>query len=128
MEESKNNKLIVAKETVFDKIIGFFKKIFSKKNKEEVNNNPNIIDDTKEKGSRNTTFSEGIKVKQNNENEDRLTNLQKLIAEDMITEDELPEEDIKELHKLYDSQILELKRSIDEYREKILKIRMNISE
>ena len=41
---------------------------------------------------------------------------------------EKPEEDVKALHELYNKQILDLKRSIDEYKEKILKLRMNINE
>ena len=54
--------------------------------------------------------------------------MQSLLAEEVIAEEELPDDDIKALHELYNKQILQLKREIDEYRQKTLKLRMNKQE
>ena len=118
MEKNNSNELTVIKENVIDKIKNFFKRLFSKKKEEKIE----TLESKKE-----NDFINNIKIEEDTE-EKRLLKLQSLIAEDVITEEELPEEDVKALHKLYDKQILDLKKEIDEYREKILKLRMNINE
>ncbi len=115
-----NKELIVVKTTVFDKIKKFFKKLFFKK--EEIYE---AVDENQNK--KENDFINRVKIEEDVEKQ-RLLKLQELIAEDIIKEEELPDDDVKALHKLYDNQILELKKSIDEYREKILKIRMSINE
>ena len=125
MDKNNTKELTVVKENIFDKIKNFFKKLFSKqepKEAQEIFTDENIKNVEKE-----NSFINRVKIEEDNE-EKRLLKLQSLIAEEIITEDELPEEDVKALHLLYDKQILELKRSIDEYKEKILKLRMNIKE
>lgn len=116
MDKKDINELTVIKESIFCKIKKLFKNLFSKEHKEL-----NITEVKKE-----NNFLSRLKIEEDNE-EKRLLKLQSLIAEDVITEDELPKEDVIELHKLYDKQILDLKKEIDEYREKILKLRMNIN-
>lgn len=115
--EKKVGELTIVKEGFFDKIKRIFKKLFSKK--EELKN---VEEEKKE-----NDFLSRIKIEGDNE-EKRLNKLQSLIEEEVITEEELPEDDVKALHQLYDSQILQLKKQIDEYRQKILKLRMNIKE
>ena len=115
--ERSNKELAVVKESFFDKIKRIFKKIFSKK--EEIVEVP--------KTKKENDFLSRVKIEEDNE-EKRLLKLQSLIEEEVITEEELPEDDIKALHELYDSQILQLKKEIDDYRQKILKLRMNIKE
>lgn len=115
--EKSNKELTVVKESFFDKVRKFFKKLFSKK--EEV---VEITENQKE-----NDFLSRVKIEEDNE-EKRLLKLQSLIEEEVITEEELPEDDEKELHKLYDKQIFDLKKEIDVYRQKILKLRMNINE
>lgn len=119
MDKNNSNELTVVKENIIDKIKNFFKKLFSKKEEEK---QVEIVQTKKE-----NDFINSVKIEEDNE-EKRLLKLQSLIAEDVITEEELPEEDVEALHKLYDKQILDLKKQIDEYREKILKLRMNINE
>lgn len=118
MDKNNTKELTVVKLSIIDRIKNIFKKLFSKKEIEVVE---------KEEKQKENTFINSIKIEENDE-EKRLLKLQSLIAEEVITEEELPTEDVKALHELYDKQILELKRSIDDYREKILKLRMNISE
>lgn len=115
--EKSNKELTVVKVSFFDKVRKFFKKLFSKK--EEV---VEITENQKE-----NDFLSRVKIEEDNE-EKRLLKLQSLIEEEVITEEELPEDDEKELHKLYDKQIFDLKKEIDVYRQKILKLRMNINE
>ena len=119
MDKNNSNELTVVKENILDKIKNFFKKLFSKKEEEKIEETVNV--------KKENDFINSVKIEEDNE-EKRLLKLQSLIAEDVINEDELPEEDVKALHKLYDKQILDLKKQIDEYREKILKLRMNINE
>ncbi len=120
MDNNNTKELAVVRLNIIDRIKNIFKKLFSKKEKETE------IVEIKEKQKENT-FINSIKIEEDDE-EKRLLKLQTLISEDIISEEELPAEDIKALHQLYDKQILELKKSIDDYREKILKLRMNISE
>lgn len=120
MNKNNTKELTVVRSSIIDRIKNIFKKLFSKKEKE-------IETIEKEEKQKENTFINSIKIEENDE-EKRLLKLQTLIAEDVITEEELPEEDVKLLHKLYDSQILQLKKEIDDYRERILKLRMNISE
>ncbi len=115
--EKSNKELTVVKESFFDKVRKFFKKLFSKK--EEV---VEITENQKE-----NDFLSRVKIEEDNE-EKRLLKLQSLLAEEVITEEELPDDDIKALHELYNKQILQLKREIDEYRQKTLKLRMNKQE
>ena len=119
MDKNNSNELTVVKENILDKIKNFFKKLFSKKEEEKIEETVKV--------KKENDFINSVKIEEDNE-EKRLLKLQSLIVEDVINEDELPEEDVKALHELYDRQILELKKSIDEYREKILKLRMNINE
>ena len=121
MDKKNTKELAVVKLSIIDRIKNIFKKLFSS-NKEQEKEMKEVQEKQKE-----NTFITSIKIEENDE-EKRLLKLQTLISEDVITEEELPKEDIKALHQLYDKQILELKKSIDDYREKILKLRMNISE
>ncbi len=118
MDKNNTKELTVVSSSIIDRIKNIFKKLFLKKEIEVV--------EAEEKQKENT-FINSIKIEESDE-EKRLLKLQSLIAEEVITEEELPTEDVKALHELYDKQILDLKKSIDEYREKILKLRMNISE
>ena len=134
---SKDTKeLTVVKTTVFDKIKNFFKILFLK-NKKNIEDDEILADNTVKseqsiqmenlnKTSSND-FVNNVKVEEDTE-EARLIKLQSLIAEDVIKEEELPDEDIKALNKLYDKQILELKKNIDEYKQKIVKLREKINE
>lgn len=119
MDKNNTNELTIVRLSIIDRIKKFFRKLFSKKEKVE---NVEVQEAKKE-----NTFFNNVKIQADDE-EKRLLKLQALIADDIVTEEELPEEDVKALHKLYDRQILQLKKEIDDYRERILKLRMNINE
>ncbi len=116
MDKNSTKELTIVRLSIIEKIGNFLKKLFSKKENLEV-----------QEIKKENTFISNIKIQENDE-EKRILKLQTLIADDIVTEEELPEEDVNALHKLYDKQILQLKKEIDDYREKILKLRMNISE
>lgn len=115
--DKSGKELTVMKESFFDKIKQFFKKLFSKKEEN--------VEQTEIK--KENDFLSRVKIEEDNE-EKRLLKLQSLLAEEIIAEEELPDDDIKALHELYNKQILQLKREIDEYRQKTLKLRMNKQE
>ena len=115
--EKSGKELTVMKESFFYKIKQFFKKLFSKKEEN--------VEQTEIK--KENDFLSRVKIEEDNE-EKRLLKLQSLLAEEVIAEEELPDDDIKALHELYNKQILQLKREIDEYRQKTLKLRMNKQE
>lgn len=119
MYKNNTKELTIVRLSIIEKIGKFLKKLFSKKEKLE---NLEVQEIKKE-----NTFISNIKIQENDE-EKRMLKLQTLIADDIVTEEELPEEDVNALHKLYDKQILQLKKEIADYRENILKLRMNISE
>lgn len=121
MNEKNTKELAVVRISIIDRIKNIFKKLFSKKKEVEE------IINTEASTKRENAFINSVKIEEDSE-EKRLLKLQTLIADEVITEEELPEEDVKSLHKLYDKQILQLKKEIDDYREKILKLRMNITE
>lgn len=52
--------------------------------------------------------------------------MQKLFKAGKITEDDLAEKDVNKLKKLYNNEILRLKKSIEEYKNKILNIKKEI--
>lgn len=68
---------------------------------------------------------EKIKVDINKE-DIRIYKLQKLFKAGKITEDDLAEKDVNKLKKLYNNEILRLKKSIEEYKNKILNIKKEI--
>ncbi len=119
MNKNNTKELAVVKLSIIDRIKNIFKKLFSSKTETR--------EDKVQETQKENNFVNSIKIEENDE-EKRLLKLQTLIADDVITEEELPEEDVKALHELYDRQILDLKKEIDDYRERILKLRMNISE
>lgn len=121
MDKNNTNELTIVRLSIIDRIKNIFKKLFSKRQKIE------SIEEERKETQKESTFINSVKIQEDDE-EKRLLKLQTLIADDIITEEELPEEDVKALHKLYDRQILQLKKEIDDYREKILKLRMNINE
>lgn len=69
---------------------------------------------------RNSIFDENIKVEETEKQ--KLLKLQKLIREKRISESDLSAEEKDKLRKLYNSQIEDLRKSILQKRNKIMKI------
>ena len=96
----KNNKLIIYKNSIFRKISDFFKKIFSK---EEVVQNEDIIVNN----DKNDSFIKNIQIKENKE-ELRLLQLKQQYENGEIDEEDMSDEDIDNLCKLYEKETVEL--------------------
>lgn len=116
-----NNSLIPIRESIFSKIKNFFKNLFGQETIEsyELENTENIIEDKQE--IKNSIFAENIKVEETEEQ--KLLKLQRLIREKRISENDLSAEEKAKLRKLYNSQIEDLRNSILQKRNKIMKIK-----
>ena len=96
----KNNELIIYKKNIFRKICDFFKKIFSKK---EVLQNEDIIVNNE----KNDSFIKSTQIKENKE-ELRLLQLKQQYENGEIDEEDMSDEDIDKLCKLYEKETDEL--------------------
>ena len=96
----KNNKLIIYKKSIFRKISNFFKKIFSKK---EVLQKEDIIVNN----DKNDRFIKNIQIKENKE-ELRLLQLKQQYENGEIYEEDMSDEDVDKLCKLYEKETDEL--------------------
>lgn len=116
-----NNSLIPVKESIFSKIKNFFKNLFGQQTIEnyETENTENIVENQQE--IKNLIFAENIKVEETESQ--KLLRLQRLIREKRISEADLSVEEKSKLRKLYNSQIDDLRRSILQKRNKIVKIK-----
>ncbi len=96
----KNNELIIYKKSIFRKISDFFKKIFSKK---EVLQNEDIIVNN----DKNDSFIQNIQLKENKEKL-RLFKLKQQYENGEIYEEDMLDEDIDEICKIYEKETDEL--------------------
>lgn len=118
-----NNSLIPVNESIFSKIKNFFKNLFGQQIIEnyELNTPENIVENKQE--VRNSIFAENIKVEETEEQ--KLLKLQRLIREKRISECDISAEEKQKLRNLYNSQINDLRNSILQKRNKIMKIQYN---
>lgn len=124
-ENTKEKALILINEnSIFYKIKNFFKKLFGKKDNinstVSADNIPNIVEERTIKD----TFIQNIKNISSEETE--LLKLQKQYRIGEIQENDLTEEQINSLSTLYDTQILNLKKSNEARKQKLLNYRMNL--
>lgn len=112
MEENTQEKnLIEKKETFFSKVKNFFKKLFKKKD------NENVDTVVKDETTENNSFKENIKIAEDEET--KLLELQKRYRRGEIAESDLTEEQIEALSELYDKQIDALRKIIEEKEQQI---------
>ena len=116
----KNSLMEINKESIFHKIKMFFVKLFNKNKdlySEQLNNMPdNNLDLTN--NTKNNQFMESIK--NNNDDEIEIIELQKLYRRGEISEEQLTKRQIELLSELYDKQISELEKSNERRKEKLL--------
>ena len=113
-----NTALSVKKQSIFEKITDFFRKIF--KNNKERNNVTSYQSVEINKDDKKQDFQNSIKVEPDLE-EERLLNLQKQFENNIITEEEISENDKVELKGLYYMQMLKSKIKIKIYKERLSK-------
>lgn len=122
-EFMENTALTLKKQSIFEKIASFFKKIFGN-NKE---GNSVISSQSMEinKDDKKQHFQNSIKVDRDFE-EERLLNLQKQFENKDIAEEDISENDKIELKGLYYMQMLKSKMKIKIYKERIGKNKMQM--
>lgn len=115
------NSLMPVKENIFDKIKNYFKNLFNRNTVKdyEIETSENILENQQQ--IKNSIFVENIKVEETEEQ--RLLKLQRLIREKRISEQDLSIDERDKLRNLYKSQIQNLKKSIMQKRNKIMKIK-----
>ena len=121
-ENTQEKSLVQVNENgIFYKIKSFFKNLFNRNN--NTTNYAIVKEDKSIVESENTknTFMESIKNIENEET--KLLKLQKQYRSGEIKEEELSEEQINSLCKLYDRQIANLKKSNDIRKQKLLEYR-----
>lgn len=113
----KNNKLIVYKESIFNKISRFFKKIFNidRKNEEQ------SISDNTTNTLQKSEFIYNIAIKENEEDK-RLKELQLKYENGEVDEDELLDEDIDKLIEMYKKETDKLNLDTKKRKEHIVKM------
>lgn len=116
-----NHSLIPVNENIFTKIKNYLKKLFKQQIIKDckIENTDNILENQEE--IKDSIFVQSIKIEETEEQ--KLLQLQKLIREKKITENDLSEEEKNKLRKLYNSQIEDLRKSILQKRNKIMKIK-----
>lgn len=109
---------------MMDRIIRFFKKLFSK-NKYKYLDEPLEVE-TKDtdnfQAKKDINFKSQMKASSDIE-EEKASKLQKDYKAGLIEEEDLSEEDFDLLSNLYETQIEQTKQSIESYKKKILNIK-----
>lgn len=103
-------------ESIFTKIKNFFKNLFGQ---QTIENTDNKVENQEK--IKNSIFTENIRVEETEEQ--KLVRLQKLVREKRISEKDLSVEEREKLRKLYNSQIEDLRKSILQKRNKIMKMK-----
>lgn len=124
MNKAKEELLVVNENSIFYKIKTFFRRIFFNNRNIEIKQE---VQEIKLPGSSNkkSSFVEEIKIKENEEFKE-LLHLQKLFKMGRIKEKDLSKQERIELEKLYIHQNYELKKSINNYKNKIIAIRTKL--
>lgn len=126
MNKAKKELLVVNENSIFYKIKTFFRRIFFN------NRNVEIKQEVKEiklpdSSNKKSSFAEEIKIKENKKIKELLY-LQKLFKMGRIKEKDLSKQERIELEKLYIHQNYELKKSINNYKNKIIAIRTKLAQ
>lgn len=126
-ENTQEKSLInVNENSMFYKIKNFFRNLFRKK--EIINNIPNSekVENTIKKVERENAFMESIRIIENEET--KLLKLQKQYRSGKIKGEELSNQQIKSLGKLYDKQIANLKKSNEIRKQRLLEYRRKLKK
>ena len=110
----KNNKLIIYKNGIFNKICNFLKNIFSKKKvlSSEI---------VKVNNYNNDSFIQNIQIKENKE-ESRLIQLKQQYEQGEIDEEDISDKDIDNLCKLYEKETDELNADTERRKNHIVQM------
>lgn len=120
--------LIKVDNSIFGRIKLFFKNLF-KTNIRESKINENTIVEQEESNTiiEENNFVNNIKIQENKQNL-RLEKLSKDLESGQIIEEDLCEQELQELREFYLQQIEQKKQSIENYKNKILKVQKQLAQ
>ena len=126
-ENTYEKSLVKIDNNIFSKIKMFFRNLLKNNNTQEKIVNQNILEEQKESNPiLKTNFINNIKIQEKKVNL-RLKKMQKDLENGNIIEEDLCEQELQELRELYLQQIEEKKQSIENYKNRILKIKAQLS-
>ena len=126
-ENTYEKSLVKIDNNIFSKIKMFFRNLLKNNNTQEKIVNQNILEEQKESNPiLKTNFINNIKIQEKKVNL-RLKKMQKDLENGNIMEEDLCEQELQELRELYLQQIEEKKQSIENYKNRILKIKAQLS-
>lgn len=123
-----NKSLIVSKQSFFSKIKSFFKNIFEKDEfNEPVYNDATMYnyEENKNEDTRKRAFEDNIRVRPDYEKE-KLLKMQRDYEAGLIKEEDMTEEQVSGIEKLYKEQISKLRNDYREYKVKATSLRKKL--
>lgn len=123
-----NKSLIVSKQSFFSKLKSFFRNIFEKDefNKPVYNDVPmHNYEENKNEDIRKRAFEDNIRVRPDYEKE-KLLKMQRDYEAGLIKEEDMTEEQVSGIEKLYKEQISKLRNDYREYKVKATSLRKKL--
>lgn len=123
-----NKSLIVSKQSFFSKLKSFFRNIFEKDEfNEPVYNDVPIYnyEENKNEDTRKRAFEDNIRVRPDYEKE-KLLKMQRDYEAGLIKEEDMTEEQVSGIEKLYKEQISKLRNDYREYKVKATSLRKKL--
>ena len=120
MRDNQNEKsLIKCEKGIFSKIKNFFKRLFGKEEVVVIDSDNKLQEEVKNVG-----IMENLKY---NDESSELLELQIKFESGKIKEEDLSEEQVENLKELYKNQIADLNQAIDNYKNRILKLKERLN-
>ena len=113
--------LVKVDNSIFGRIKLFFKNLFKSNIQESMINENIIVEQEKNNTIEENNFVNNIKVQENKQNL-RLKKMSKDLESGQIIEEDLCEQELQELREFYLQQIEEKKQSIENYKNRIIRI------
>lgn len=118
--------LIKVDNSIFGRIKLFFKNLFKSNIQESTINENIIVEQEKSNTIEENNFVNNIKIQENKQNL-RLKKMSKDLASGKIIEEDLCELELQELREFYLQQIEEKKQSIENYKNRIVRIKTQLA-
>lgn len=118
--------LVKVDNSIFGRIKLFFKNLFKSNIQESMINENIIVEQEKNNTIEENNFVNNIKVQENKQNL-RLKKMSKDLESGQIIEEDLCEQELQELREFYLQQIEEKKQSIENYKNRIIRIKAQLA-
>ncbi len=118
--------LIKVDNSIFGRIKLFFKNLFKSNIQESTINENIVVEQEKSNTIEENNFIDNIKIQENKQNL-RLKKMSKDLESGKIIEEDLCEQELQELRDFYLQQIEEKKQSIENYKNRIVRIKIQLA-